>query len=85
MLCSKLWKQTSTGVNVSDEANCILPSYTFLAQNTQHDKAVIQGFVQYVNEQIILMKFKQDQIVSIDETDRYFDMNEKSILADCGD
>ena len=57
---------------------------THIAQNTRHDVSKMEGFVKYVNEQIVCGRFLKANVVNIDETNIYFDMVGKITLADRG-
>jgi transposase-like protein len=57
---------------------------TNVAQNIHYDGDRVNGFVQYVNEQIVCGSYPKSHIVSIDETNIYFDMVGSTTLANRG-
>lgn len=64
--------------------NIVQRRVTHVAQNTRHDESKIEGFVQYVNGQILSGQYLKANVVNIDETNIYFDMTGSLTLANRG-
>jgi hypothetical protein len=58
---------------------------TRVAQNTRYDLTVKQQYVQCINEQIKIDRYRPQDIGSIDETNFDFDQASGETLADRGD
>ena len=94
MLSYELKRLTTTDVPMStlrkriyrwlENENIVQRRVTHVAQNTRHDESRIEGFVQYVNGQISSGQYLRSNVVNIDETNVYFDMNGSITLADRG-
>jgi hypothetical protein len=54
---------------------------TRVAQNTRYDLTAKQQYVQYINEQIKIGRYRPQDIVSIDETNFHFDQASGETLA----
>jgi hypothetical protein len=57
---------------------------TRVAQNTRHDQAVVNDYIQYVKEAITPGKYKSPDIVNIDETNVDFDFKAGLTIAGRG-
>ena len=58
---------------------------THVAQSTWHCEIAMQDFTKYINSQLLLGQFRQDYVVTIDETNISFNMKHVLTLDEKGD